>query len=172
MVVIKGKVVSLDYEGKLEDGEIFDTSKHGDHSHPLEFEVGAGQVIPGFDEAVLGMEIGEEKEFDIEPKNAYGEYREELKRKVPKKSFQNPLDQQGNPVEPQAGMVLGMRTPQGQVLPVKIIDVGEEEITLDLNHPLAGKKLIFKIKILDIKEKSQFQKSSEDSNSLEDLTEK
>jgi len=155
MAIIKGKIVSLDYEGKLENGEVFDSSQHGDHSHPLEFEVGAGHVIPGFDEAVLGMELGQEKEFEIEPENAYGHYREELKKQIPKQGFQRPLDEQGNPVEPQVGMVLGMKTPQGQMLPVKISAIDDQNITLDLNHPLAGKKLLFKIKILEIKDKPE-----------------
>jgi len=134
--------VSLDYEGRLESGEVFDSSKHGDHSHPLEFTVGAGMVIPGFEQAVLGMEKDQEKEFTIESEQAYGSYNDLLKQKVPRNVL--PQDQ-----EPKEGMVLIVQTPEGQV-PVKIIKVDKETVTIDLNHPLAGKKLIFKIKIVDV----------------------
>jgi FKBP-type peptidyl-prolyl cis-trans isomerase 2 len=142
-IVSNGSKVSLDYEGRLESGEIFDTSKHGDHSHPLEFEVGSGQVIPGFDKAVLGMKVGEEKEFSIEPEEAYGNVNPELKKEIPKNAL--PKEQ-----EPKPGMTLIVSTPQGQ-FPVKILEVNKDDVVIDLNHPLAGKKLIFKIKLLEIK---------------------
>jgi FKBP-type peptidyl-prolyl cis-trans isomerase 2 len=108
----------------------------------LEFEVGSGKVIKGFDEAVLGMNEGEEKEFSIEPTEAYGERNEALKREVPKESVQV-----GRELE--KGMTLVMQTPQGNV-PVNILEVGDKTVTLDLNHPLAGKKLMFKIKVLEV----------------------
>jgi FKBP-type peptidyl-prolyl cis-trans isomerase 2 len=143
MEIKKGSKVTLDYEGRLEDGTIFDTSKHGDHSHPLEFEAGSGQVIKGFDEAVVGMKNGEEKEFEIAKEDAYGEYNEELKRDIPRSVL--PKDQ-----KPKAGMTLVMQAPNGQQIPARIDSVDDEKIVLDLNHPLAGKKLIFKIKIVDV----------------------
>lgn len=143
--VEKGCTVSLDYEGKLESGEIFDSSKHGDHSHPLEFKSGSGMVIPGFDAAVLGMKINEEKEFSINPEDAYGMPNPQLKQEVPKSAIPTPEG-----VELKAGMTLAAQTPQGAI-PVKISEVKKDTIVIDLNHPLAGKKLIFKIKILDIK---------------------
>ena len=146
MKVEKGNVVSVDYEGRLEDGTVFDSSKHGDHSHPLEFEVGSGQVIKGFDSAVLGMEKDEEKEVTIKPEEAYGEPNPDLKQKVPRASMK--LDR-----EPEVGMMLGIATPDGRQAAVKICDVDAESVTVDLNPPLAGKTLIFKIKVLDIKEK-------------------
>lgn|SRR3989344_5294343 len=139
----KGDNVSLDYEGRLEDGEIFDSSKHGDHSHPLEFQVGSGQVIPGFEESVLGMEKGQEKEVTIESDKAYGAYNEDMKKDVPRNAL--PKEQ-----EPQVGMILMLGTPDGQQFPAKITEVTTEKVTIDLNHPLAGKKLVFKIKVLDI----------------------
>jgi len=142
MTISKGSKIKLDYEGKLENGEVFDSSTHGDHSHPLEFEVGSGKVIKGFDEAVIGMNEGEEKEFSIEPAEAYGERNEALKREVPKESVQV-----GRELE--KGMTLVMQTPQGNV-PVNILEVGDKTVTLDLNHPLAGKKLMFKIKVLEV----------------------
>ncbi len=148
--VVKGDKVSLEYEGRLEDGQIFDSSKHGDHSHPLEFEVGSGMVIAGFDNAVIGMANGEEKEFTIEPDQAYGPRREELKKDIPKSSL--PPLPEGQ--ELKAGMALMLQSPQGQ-MPVVIDEVKEDSIVLDLNHPLAGKKLIFKIKILEINKSSK-----------------
>lgn len=139
-------IVKVDYTGKFENGEIFDTSKHSEHGHPLEFEVGAGMVVAGFDNAVMGMKIGEEKEFTLKPSQAYGERRDELKQAVPRNLL--PKDQ-----EPKEGMILIVGTPQGQQMPVKILAVDKETITIDLNHPLAGKTLIFKIKIIEIKNK-------------------
>lgn len=144
MVIKKGDKVSLDYEGKFEDGTVFDSSKHGEHSHPLEFEVGAGHVIPGFNDAIIGMKKNEEKEFSIESKDAYGDYNPELKKDVPKEIL--PKDQ-----EPKVGMGLMMQSQTGQQIPAKIIAVNDKTITLDLNHPLAGKKLIFKVKVVEIK---------------------
>ena len=141
--VIKGSKVKVDYEGRLDSGEIFDSSKHGEHSHPLEFEVGSGLVIKGFDEAVLGMKIGEEKNITIKPEEAYGSYNPQLLRKISR--AQIPLKE-----EPKVGMTLILGTPDGQKFPVRIAEVTNEEITLDLNHPLAGKTLHFRIKLLEI----------------------
>lgn len=140
----KGSKISLDYEGRLESGEIFDSSKHGDHSHPLEFEVGSGQVIQGFDNAVLGMKKGEEKEFTIKPGEAYGERNEQLIREFP--SSMLPKEQ-----EPKVGMMLILGGPNGEQIPARIVAISHDKVKIDLNHPLAGQTLIFKIKILDIK---------------------
>ena len=142
-IINKGSKVKLDYEGRLESGEIFDSSTHEDHSHPLEFEAGSGQVIKGFDDSVMGMKIGEEKEFSIEAKEAYGDYNPSLKTKVPRNAL--PKDQ-----EPKVGMMLVVGSPDGRQMPVKITDVDKDSVTIDINHPLAGKKLIFKIKIVDV----------------------
>lgn len=138
----QGSKVTLDYVGKLENGEVFDSSTQGDHSHPLEFEVGSGQVISGFETAVLGMNVEEEKEFSIEPENAYGPRDDRLTKEIPRSAL--PPEP-----EPQKGMTLMMKTPQGDV-PVCISEVKPEAVVLDFNHPLAGKKLIFKIKVLKI----------------------
>jgi len=142
-IINKGSKVKLDYEGRLESGEIFDSSTHEDHSHPLEFEAGSGQVIKGFDDSVMGMKIGEEKEFSIEAKEAYGDYKPELKKDIPRSDL--PKDQ-----EPKPGMILMVGTPDGRQFPIKIAAVTDKTVTIDLNHPLAGKKLIFKIKIVDV----------------------
>ncbi len=139
----KGGKVKLDYEGRFEDGTVFDSSTHGDHSHPLEFEVGSGQVIKGFDDAVVGMKKEEEKEFTLNPAEAYGESNPNLMQKVPRNAL--PKEQ-----EPKPGMVLMVGAPDGRQFPVKITAVDKDSITVDLNHPLAGKKLIFKIKIVNV----------------------
>lgn len=141
VVVKKGDSIKVEYEGRFEDGTVFDSSKK--HGTPLEFKVDSGQVVKGFDDAVTGMEVGEEKEFTIKPEQAYGEYNEKLKQKVPK-------DKLPPGHEPKEGMVLLLSTPQGQQMPVRIVAVNENDVTLDMNHPLAGKTLIFKIKILEI----------------------
>ena len=134
--------VTLDYEGRFEDGEIFDTSKHEEHSHPLTFVVGEGQVIPGFEKAVIGMNVDEEKEFEIAPEDAYGMPDERLYQEVPRSVL--PSEPQ-----PEVGMTFVMQTPQGNI-PVMISEVKTDSVILNLNHPLAGKKLIFKIKVLKV----------------------
>lgn len=145
MSVKKGSKVKIEYEGKLENGEIFDSSNRGGEQHPIEFNVGEGRVIPGFENAVIGMNLGEEKEFEINPEDAYGEIKEELVREVPKSAF--PENQ-----EPKEGMVVVLSAQNGQQFPVKIKEVKDDAIVLDMNHPLAGKKLIFKIKVTGIDE--------------------
>ena len=109
MAIKKGDKIKADYEGRFDDksGEIFDTSTHGDHSHPIEFEVGVGQVIPGFDSAVLGKNIGDEVEITIKPEDAYGERKEELEQKIPKSAL--PKGQ-----EPKPEMILVLNAPNGQ----------------------------------------------------------
>ncbi|MEI6731932.1 MAG: peptidylprolyl isomerase [archaeon] len=143
MAVKKGDKISVDYEGRFESGEVFDSSTHGDHSHPLEFTVGNGQVIAGFDSAVEGMEVGQDKEFTIKPEEAYGEANPQLMKEIPRSAL--PKDQ-----EPKPGMMLVMGTPEGKQFPVRISKVDTDTVTLDLNHPLAGKTLIFKIKVVKI----------------------
>lgn len=136
----QGDKVKVDYEGKLDSGETFDSTKHGEHSHPLEFSVGGGQIIPAFEEAIKGMQEGEEKSFTVKPDDAYGQYNAEMKKELPRE--QVPLDK-----EPQEGMMLEVKTPDGKRFPVKIDSFDENKIVLDLNHPLAGKNLNFDVKI-------------------------
>jgi FKBP-type peptidyl-prolyl cis-trans isomerase 2 len=138
MPIKKGDKIKVEYEGTFEDGTVFDSSKyHG----PLEFEVGCGQIIPGFEDAVVGMESGDEKEFGLSPNDAYGDYDPELMHKVPRDQI---------PVNVTPGTILVATLPNGLQAPVKVVEVTEEWVTIDMNHPLAGKKLNFKIKILDI----------------------
>ncbi|WP_406657099.1 peptidylprolyl isomerase [Methanolobus sp. ZRKC2] len=140
MSIKDGDTIKIDYTGTLDDGSVFDCSDN--HEKPLEFTVGAGQVIPGFEEAVRGMEEGEEKEFRIEPAEAYGEYNEELAQQVPKNVIRSDMDIQ-------VGMMLLVKTPEGQEIPAKVTEIGDEQVTLDMNHPLAGKALNFNIKIVE-----------------------
>ena len=142
MVIKKGDKIKVEYTGTLDDGKVFDSSKHGEHSHPLEFEVGSGQIIPGFDKAVVGMKKGEEKEIKLKPEEAYGMPNPKMVQKVPRDKF--PAEK-----EPKPGMLIGLGTPDGKQIPAKIVEVNDKEITLDLNHPLAGKTLKFKIKIVE-----------------------
>ncbi|HEX7999617.1 MAG TPA: peptidylprolyl isomerase [Pyrinomonadaceae bacterium] len=131
-----GDTVRIHYTGRLETGEVFDSSEGGD---PLEFEVGSGQVIAGFDENVQGMSVGDKKTIEIEPENAYGERVEGLVGKVERAGLH--LDG-----EPEVGMELALQLPDGQQIPVRITEVTDDTITFDANHPLAGEKLIFEIK--------------------------
>lgn len=145
-MISKGDKVKVDYEGRLESGEVFDSSTRDGTSTPLEFEVGSGMVIKGFDEGVIGMKEGEEKEIVIEPKEAYGERDDARQQEIPKSSLpQEILDKGLNP-----GMNLVVQNAQGQKMPVLIKEVKDDAIVLDLNHPLAGKKLIFKVKVKEI----------------------
>jgi len=140
MPVKKGDKVKVDYTGTLEDGTVFDTSEG---KHPLEFEVGSGQLIKGFDNAVEGMEKGQEKEITLKPAESYGDVNPALVKKVPRSQL--PEGQ-----EPKPGMPLFLKTPDGKQFPAKINEVTDQEVTIDLNHPLAGKTLTFKIKLVEI----------------------
>ncbi len=141
MAVKEGDKIKVEYTGTLEDGTEFDsTAKHG--GQPLEFEVGSGQIIKGFDNAVMGMEKDEEKEITLQPDEAYGQPNPEMVKKVPRNQL--PQDQ-----EPKVGMILALGTPDGKQFPAKITEVTDEEVSIDLNHPLAGKVLTFKIKVVE-----------------------
>ena len=139
MAITKGNKVTLDYTGTLEDGTVFDSSET--HGKPLECEAGAGQLIKGFDDALIGMEVGQEKEFTLKPEEAYGQINAEMVQKIPREKI---------PKEAQEGAMLMMALPNGQQMPVKISKLDDKEATLDMNHPLAGKTLTFKIKIVKV----------------------
>ena len=141
MPVKKGDKIKVEYKGSLDDGTIFDSSET--HGQPLEFEVGSENVIKGFNEAVIGMEKEEETEIKIQPSEAYGEYNSELIKKVPKDQF--PKDKEIKP-----GVIMLIKLPNEVQVPVKIVEISDNEVTLDLNHPLAGKVLNFKIKVVEI----------------------
>ncbi|MFT7616313.1 MAG: peptidylprolyl isomerase [Candidatus Woesearchaeota archaeon] len=142
MTIQEGNTVIAQYEGKLEDGTVFDSSEK--HGKPLEFTVGKGQVVKGFEQAVVGMKAGEVKEVTITPEQAYGERNDKMIHEVPREQL--PKEQ-----TPEVGMVLGITTPDGKQFPAKIAQVTDKIVKLDLNHPLAGKTLMFKITIEEVK---------------------
>lgn len=136
----KGDTVRVHYHGKLTDGSTFDSSEGRE---PLEFQVGSGQVIKGFDDAVADMEVGAKKTVTIPVDQAYGSRREDMIMEYPLTEF--PED-----INPQTGMQLHMSDDQGNVFPVSIIEVKEESVVLDANHPLAGQDLVFEIELVEI----------------------
>jgi peptidylprolyl isomerase len=138
----KGDTAQVHYTGRLEDGQVFDSSEGGE---PLEFEVGAGNVIAGFDEGVRGMTTGDKKRIEIEADDAYGQRIEALVQQIAREGLN--LGK-----EPEVGMQLGLQLPDGNEIPVTITEVTADSITLDANHPLAGRKLIFDIELVSLKQ--------------------
>ena len=135
-----GNVVRVHYTGKLTDGEQFDSSKGRD---PLEFTVGAGQMIKGFDDAMPGMTVGEKKTINILPEDAYGVKDEQAVIEFPKENI--PKD-----MKLDVGMQLQLRNERGQPFPVTVAEIKEDTIMLDTNHALAGKELVFDIELMEI----------------------
>lgn len=137
-MVKKGSKVKVEYTGTFDDGTVFDSSEK--HGQPLEFEAGAGQVIKGFDDAIIAMKKGEERTIHIEAKDAYGEHNPQLVKIIPKENL---------PEGAKVGTVLAIGLPTGQRIPATVTKVSAKEATIDINHPLAGKALNFKLKIVD-----------------------
>lgn len=135
-----GDTVRIHYTGTLDDGTEFDSSSGRD---PLEFALGGGQVIPGFDSAVDGMSVGESKSVTIPPEQAYGERHEQLVQQVPKSALPEEID-------PAVGMQLQSQSPDGQVMNLVVTEVEDDSITVDANHPLAGQALTFAIELVEI----------------------
>ena len=135
-----GDTVRIHYTGTLEDGTQFDSSSGRD---PLEFSLGSGQVIPGFDNAVDGMSVGETKSISIEPGDAYGERHDQLVQEVPKSVLPEEVDAR-------VGMQLQGQSAEGQMTRFTVTAVTEDTITVDANHPLAGQKLNFDIELVEI----------------------
>jgi peptidylprolyl isomerase len=135
-----GDTVKVHYTGTLEDGTVFDSSKERD---PLQFNLGKGQLIKGFEEAVIGMSVGETKSVRIPSVEAYGSHREDLLLKFNKSDF--PPD-----IEPKGGLVINLVSPDGRNLLATITEISGDSITLDANHPLAGKDLTFNIDLVEI----------------------
>ena len=136
----KGDNVKIHYKGTLQDGTVFDSSEGRE---PLGFTLGGGQVIPGFDEAVMGMSEGESKNVTIPVDKAYGPRNDELVLPVP-------LSQVPADLKPEVGQQLQMGGPNGQPVMVKIVDITDEHIMLDANPPLAGEDLIFDLELVTI----------------------
>jgi FKBP-type peptidyl-prolyl cis-trans isomerase SlpA len=139
--VKENNTVKVNYTGKLSDGQVFDSSEGRE---PLEFTMGQGQIIPGFEKGIIDMKVNEKKTITIAKEDAYGEINEDLKQEVPKTEL--PQD-----IEPEVGMGLVSKSPDGQEINLHIVEVKEESIIIDGNHPLAGKDLIFDIEVLEIK---------------------
>lgn len=135
-----GDTVKVHYTGKLDDGTIFDTSADRE---PLQFTIGEGQLIPDFEQAVVGMKPGESKTVQIPSDNAYGPHHEEMVMAVDRKEFPDDL-------EPKVDQMLQVRQQDGHTFAVKVTDVSETKVTLDANHPLAGKDLTFDIQLSEI----------------------
>jgi len=135
-----GDAVKVHYTGKFDDGQVFDSSQDGD---ALGFTVGAGQVIPGFDAALLGMQVGETKNVVIPADQAYGQRMEEYVQTIDRQQFNL------SGVEPELGLAIEMQTPQGNI-PLVITELTETTVTLDANHPLAGEDLHFDLTLVEI----------------------
>lgn len=137
-----GDTVKVHYTGKLDDGSVFDSSHQ--REEPLEFTLGQGQLIPGFEKAVVGMSVGDSTTVEIPSDEAYGKRRDDLELEVPKAELPDHI-------EPEVGMQLQMQQQQnGQAIPVQIVEVTDDNVKLDANHPLAGKDLTFDIELVEI----------------------
>jgi peptidylprolyl isomerase len=136
----QGDTVQVHYTGKLEDGTVFDSSANRE---PLQFTIGAGQIITGFEHAVVGMTPGESKSATIVADQAYGQHREDMVLQVER-------DQFPSHISPEVGQRLQISQPNGQPIVVTITDVSQVNVTLDANHPLAGQDLTFDIELVAI----------------------
>lgn len=137
----EGDTVKVHYTGKLKDGSVFDSSESRE---PLEFTLGSGNMIPGFEQAVVGMDAGDKKTTEIPVTQAYGEKREDMIISVPRENVPGDID-------PEVGQQLAIQQEGGQQVPVTVTEVTEEKVVLDANHPLAGKDLVFDIEVVEVK---------------------
>lgn len=135
-----GDTVTVEYTGKLDNGDVFDSSEGRD---PLRFELGAGNVMPAFEAAVIGLAVGDATDIRIEAKDAYGDARDDLLVPVAREQLPDGL-------EPEVGHRLQVQVAPDQQRVATITEVGSENVTLDLNHPLAGKDLSFHIELVEI----------------------
>jgi FKBP-type peptidyl-prolyl cis-trans isomerase 2 len=138
MPIKRDDTVRVHFRGALEDGTQFDASEGGE---PLQFKVGARQVISGFEEAVVGLEPGDKTTVTIQPAEAYGDRDEQMIQKLPRANLTE---------EPELGSLLKLVSPQGAELLAQIVDIGDDEITLDFNQPLAGQTLVFDIEVVEV----------------------
>lgn len=136
----QGDTVKVHYKGTLEDGQVFDSSAERE---PLEFTLGQGQIIPGFEEAVVGMESGEVKTVKIPAERAYGPHRADMAVQVGRDQF--PPD-----LHPEIGQMLEVNQENGDKIVVTVTEIDGDKVTLDANHPLAGKDLTFEIRIVEV----------------------
>lgn len=135
-----GDIVKVHYTGKLEDSTVFDSSVGGD---PIEFTVGGSMVIPGFDNGVIGMKVGDTRSINIAPSDGYGFPRDELIMVMPKEQFPPNL-------EFEVGKEVTLRSPDGRPFTFTVLDLMADSVKIDANHPLAGKTLIFEVEMMEI----------------------
>lgn len=140
--VESGLFVSVDYKGTLENGEVFDSSEG---RQPMEIQMGSGRVIPGFESAIMGMSLNETKTFTLSPEEAYGHRDDSRMHEFPKADIPAGM-------EPEVGQTLMLNTSKGQQIPARVDSIDDEKVTFDLNHPLAGQSLTFKIEVVGINE--------------------
>ncbi|RUM57585.1 MAG: peptidylprolyl isomerase [Persephonella sp.] len=141
--VEKNKVVKFHYTLKdKETGEILDSSQH--YGEPLSVLIGANNIIPGLERQMEGMEVGEKRTIEVKAEEAYGAKDESLIQKAPREYFQG--------IELQKGMPLQAQTPDGQIINLTVVDFDDNEVTVDMNHPLAGKDLVFDVEIVDVRD--------------------
>lgn len=138
--VESGMFVSVTYTGSLGNGQVFDAC---DTSRPLEFQAGADQMIKGFEDAVMGMELFEKKTFTLQPEDAYGQRNEDNVHEFPRSELPEGVD-------PKVGDTVAFSTPEGHQLPARLVEMDDSTLTFDLNHPLAGEALTFAIEVVGI----------------------
>jgi peptidylprolyl isomerase len=138
-MVSDGQTAKIHFKATLDDGSVFDSSEG---KEPLAFEIGGGEMIPGLESAVREMEVGETKTVRLGRQDAFGEVRDELIAVVPTERFPDA-------VEPEQGMAIQVQTEQG-VLPARVVDVSDEGVKIDANHPLAGKDVTFEVRLLHV----------------------
>ena len=140
-----GDTVKIHFTGKLEDGTVFSSTANRE---PLEFELGEGRIIPGIEKAVEGMNVGESKAVKVPPEQAYGQHHAELVQEVSR-------DQFPKGVEPKVGQKFDIPQQEDQPMAVRVVDVSDSTVTLDANHPLAGRDLTFDLELLEIPSKTE-----------------
>ncbi len=136
-----GLFAQVHYKGTLADGDVFDSSL--ERGTPLEVAMGKGQMIKGFEQELLGMTVNEKKTFILPPEEAYGVRDDSLERSFKREEIPPEFN-------PEVGQMVGLRSPEGREIPAKIVTVDDEQITVDLNHPLAGESLTFEIEVVGI----------------------
>ena len=140
--VKENNTVKVNYTGKLADGQVFDSSEG---KEPIEFTLGQGQLIPGFEKGLIDMKLNEKKTITVTKEEAYGDVNKDLIQEVKKTEL--PQD-----MTPEVGMGLVSKSPDGQEMNLMVVEVKEESIVIDGNHPLAGKELVFDLEVIEIKE--------------------
>lgn len=132
--------VKVHYTGKLGNGQVFDQTKE---EEPFEFQIGEGKIIPGFENAIIGMEENEEKEVTVGPDQAFGEVSDDMIQEVPRENIEKD-------VSPEVGQEVNIKLSDETLIPARIVEVKDETITIDANHPLAGHELTFNLKLVEV----------------------